>query len=107
MTCGTCEKFRTKKVGELLDHSKTCRSGDWAKVVEARRAGNIDTADRIARRAMGVKAPPMSDADRERLKQYQAEHGPEIAATLRANRKIRKARNERINATTETIRRKR
>jgi hypothetical protein len=58
----------------LLERSR----GPWAKVVELRASGQMDAADRAARRAMGVKTEPMSEETKEKLRAYNEEHKDEI-----------------------------
>lgn len=63
--------------------------GDWARVVELRANGEFDAADRIARRAMGVKSEPMSEEAKEKLREYRETHAEEIKARAKQKRAIK------------------
>lgn len=52
--------------------------GQWAKVVELRASGEMDAADRAARKAMGIVPEPMSEEAKEKLREYNETHKEEI-----------------------------
>lgn len=52
----------------------------WAHVVELRREGQLDAADRLVRKLLGVQGPPMSEETKEKLRLYNEEHKEEIKA---------------------------
>jgi hypothetical protein len=64
--------------------------GAWAKVVELRAKGELDAAERAAKRAMGIKGEPMDEETKAKLRVYEAEHKEEIAARRRTRRIERK-----------------
>lgn len=63
----------------------------WARVVELRLAGKHDSADRVAKKLLGVQGPPMSEEVKEKLRRYNAEHADEIKTRRRTQAAIRKA----------------
>ncbi len=80
MICGTCEASGFRKVRELKVHKATaCDRETWRKVAELRRAGDSDAAERLARRAMGIKSEPMSEETKEKLRAWKEAHADEIA----------------------------
>lgn len=58
--------------------------GGWARVVDLRRQGRVDTAARVAARLMGVKGEPMTEEARARVQEYREAHKDEIAAKRKA-----------------------
>jgi hypothetical protein len=92
MVCGACHEFRTKVVIKLRSHWRTdCKwRQKWARVIEHREAGRPETADRVAKRLLGVKSDPMSEDRREYLEQYRKDHAEEIKARAKATRAARK-----------------
>ena len=81
MICGTCKAPGFRAIRELKAHKATaCDRETWRKVAELRRAGDGDAADRLARRAMGIKSEPMSEETKEKLRLWKEEHAEEIRA---------------------------
>lgn len=81
MICGTCNEPGFRAIRELKAHKATaCDRAAWTKVAELRRAGDGDAADRLARRAMGIKSEPMSEETKEKLRLWKEEHAAEIQA---------------------------
>lgn len=66
----------------------------WVRVYEARQAGHIERASRIAARLLGVQGETMSDEKKEELRAYYEAHKEEIAAKRRA--KVAAARRMRM-----------
>lgn len=64
--------------------------GDWAKVVELRAKGDLETAGRIARRAMGVAPEPMDEETKMKLRAHAEEHKDEIKEKHKQEREIRR-----------------
>lgn len=62
------------------------RQSDWAKVVELRALGDLDAADRIAKRAMGIVPEPMSEEAKEKLREYNETHKDEIKERAKLKR---------------------
>lgn len=65
------------------------RRRDWAKVVELRAKGELDAADRIAKRAMGIVPEPMSEEAKEKLREYNETHKEEIKERAKLKRTIK------------------
>lgn len=87
MKCGQCGVGQ-ESVGLLLGHWNTdCGiRGSWKEVMEARREGDLDRAERLARKAMGIQGPEMSEETKEKLRQYRELHKEEIAAKEKLKR---------------------
>jgi CHASE3 domain sensor protein len=62
----------------------------WARVVQLRREGNQDAADRLVRKLLGVQGPPMSEETKEKLRLWNEEHKEEIQERKRTEREIRR-----------------
>jgi hypothetical protein len=75
----------------------------WARVVELRGRGEVESAHRLAAKLMGVQGPPMDEETKERLRQYKAEHKDEIKQREQQRRDVR----ERTLALLATGRRRR
>lgn len=93
-TCGHCKTF-TGSIDEIRLHQRKCGVDPrWAEVQVARLAGHDSTANRLARRILGV-AEPMSEEDKEKLRVYNETHKEEIQrrrqikATVRKNLKAK------------------
>jgi hypothetical protein len=63
---------------------------EWDRVVDLRRAGDLDKADRVAARLLGVKGEPMDEETKAKLRAYAEEHKDEIAAKRRLRSAILK-----------------
>lgn len=50
----------------------------WAHVVDLRRRGMRATAERVAKRLLGIKGPPMSEEKKAELRRWKEEHREEI-----------------------------
>lgn len=87
MICGKCGQKR-EKIYELYVHwQSTCESrAAWQRVIDAKKEGNFESAARIARKAMGVEGPEMSEETKEKLRQYREEHKEEISAKEKLKR---------------------
>lgn len=100
--------------GEVLVDPKRCpalhramtRAGErvrkaraaWQRVVDARREGHDETADRIAAKLMGIQGPPMSEEKKQELRAYYEAHKEEIAARRRAKAAAKKRMKEVLKA---------
>lgn len=62
--------------------------GQWTKVVELRAAGDLDAADRIAKRAMGIMPEPMSEETKQKLKEYNETHKEELRDRAKLKRTV-------------------
>ena len=104
MICGGCKEFRTRRISKLRAHWRAeCPvKADWGKVMEARRAGNDETASRIARKLLGIQGPPMTEETKEKLRLYQEEHAEEI----KARRAIAASARRRLRQVTKPSRRR-
>lgn len=78
--CPALHRMLTRMVG---------RQSDWAKVVELRAKGELDAADRIARRAMGIASEPMSEETKQKLREYNETHREEIKERAKLKRTIK------------------
>lgn len=87
--CGLCKKG-AKNVGDLLRHLKTCSDPRWERVLEARRKGNHETANRIVRKILGI-SKPMSEEAKEKLRLWSEAHKDEIRERRRGQRRLRAA----------------
>ena len=68
------------------------RREEWRKVSELRNAGQNASADRLARKLLGVKGPEMDEETRKKLREYNHEHRGEI----RERRKQERERKRRL-----------
>lgn len=107
MICGRCRTFRTSLIEFWFPHLKICRDPAWAKVWTARLAGENEKAQRLARRAMGIKGPEMSEETKEKLRAYGVEHKDEIAHRAKMRRVERRAYLRAMAAGTARLKRKR
>lgn len=98
MKCAYCRKpFR--KASKVLEHFRKDKCGAdlrWGKVVELRLAYKNDSANRLARKLLGV-ATPMSEEKKAELKKYNEEHKEEIAERAKKKREQRNRTLELIN----------
>jgi len=81
--CPTLHRALTR----MLERQR--EQGDWSRVVELRAKGDLDAADRVARRAMGIMPEPMSEEAKEKLRLYREEHVEEIKDRAKLKRTIR------------------
>lgn len=95
--CPALHRVLTRMAARLQESRK-----DWGRVIEARKAGEEDKADRIARRLMGIQGPEMSEEKKAELKAYYEAHKDEIAA----KRKAKAAAKRRMKELTKARRRK-
>lgn len=79
---------------------------DWERVAELRAKGRGDTADRIARRLLGVQGPPMSDEDKARLRQYAVDHADEIRERREQKKRLRRRTMELLKKAPKRLTRK-
>ncbi len=81
MKCATCKTGGIRSIAELEIHrGLACSRGGWDVVVDLRAAGDLEGAERAARKAMGIHGEPMSEETKEKLRKYQIEHAEEIKA---------------------------
>ena len=64
-------------------------SNGWQEVVILRAAGKDDSADRVARKLMGVESKTMSEETKAKLREYAETHKDEITERRRAKARIR------------------
>lgn len=79
MICGKCSKFSSKSYAEIKEHTRTtCESRKiWEDIMNAKRSGDDTVADRLVRKAFGIKTE-MSEETKAKLKQYYEDHKEEI-----------------------------
>lgn len=86
--CGEC---KIKVTGSTL-FTHPCNSESrqgWAKIIELKKMGNGASADRLAKKLMGIEPDPMSEEDKETMRLYREEHREELR---------QKAKNKRLQA---------
>jgi hypothetical protein len=95
MICGACGTEGLKGISELKNHS--CRiKEEWARVMDLRREGHDETANRVARRLLGVKGDPMNEETKEKLRRWKEEHAEDI----KAKQELKRQTEERLKAIT-------
>jgi hypothetical protein len=62
---------------------------EWGRVAELRAAGQAESANRLAKRLLGVQGPPMDEETKETLRRYKAEHKEEIKERGQQRRDVR------------------
>lgn len=62
---------------------------EWKRVVELRQAGQVDEADRLVRKLLGVQGPPMSEDKKAELRAWKEEHKDEIKEREKQRREVR------------------
>lgn len=62
----------------------------WTRVAAMRRAGDLDSADRLARKLLGVQGPPMSEETKAKLREYNETHKEEIQERRRQESEVRR-----------------
>jgi hypothetical protein len=62
----------------------------WKRIIELRKDGQHDAADRLVRKILGIQGPPMSEETKEKLRRYNEEHAEEIKARKQQEREVRK-----------------
>lgn len=62
---------------------------EWKRVVELRRAGQVDEADRLVRRLLGIQGPPMTEEKKAELRAWKEEHKDEIKGREKQRREVR------------------
>jgi hypothetical protein len=78
--CTRCKASGIKTIPQLKAHHKSdeCRHKDpWFKIIEARQAGKQGLVDKLIRKALGI-SKPMSEATKERLKEYNKENRDDV-----------------------------
>ena len=93
MICGKCLNYRSKKYDDIKIHQSTreCEKYDtWCKIAEARKSGQDGAADKLLRKALGIKTE-MSEETKQKLKSYYEEQKEEINLA----RKLKKASQKR------------
>lgn len=88
MICTACGRTGIRTVAVLKDHGCAARE-DWARVTLLKRQGKSDSADRLARRLLGVKGEPMDLETKERLRRWKEDHAEEIKARNEVERQAR------------------
>ena len=74
-----------------LERSRAKVRAKWERVQELRRAGLDGSAERLAKRLLGVKSkkPPMTAEKKAELAEWKAEHKEEIKQRKQTEREIR------------------
>ena len=63
---------------------------EWVRVAELRVAGQSETADRVARKLLGVQGPPMPEEKKAELREWREAHKEEIAERAKLKRLLRR-----------------
>lgn len=71
---------------------------EWARVCEMRRAGDLDAADKLARKILGVQGPPMTEEVKAKLRAHNEAHREEIRERARLRRIARRRTIEMLGA---------
>lgn len=74
-----------------LERGQAAEREGWQRVVDLRRDGKDDTADRVARKLLGIVGPPMTEEKKAELRAYNEAHREERAAKRKAQAAIRRA----------------
>lgn len=106
MICPACGKTGIRSVLVLKDHRCPTMS-DWGRVMKLRQNGEIESAERLARRLLGVKGEPMDDETKEKLRQWKEEHAEEIKARSEVKRQARERLEAMVAPAKGELRRKR
>lgn len=77
MICTACGMAGIRTVQILKDHGCPTMA-DWGRVMKLRQEGETQSAERLARRLLGVKGEPMDEEAKERLRRWKEEHAQEI-----------------------------
>lgn len=64
---------------------------EWQKVVDLRRDGKDDAADRMVRKILGIQGPVMTEEVKAKLRAYNEAHKEEIKERRKQERAIRRA----------------
>ena len=75
----------------------------WARVAKMKAAGQVDAANKLAAKLMGVHGPPMPEERKAYLREYTKEHKEEIKQRQEQKHVVR----ERTLARLKTVRRRR
>lgn len=105
MICVNCGGTGIKTSRELFRHQDECYSRGWQEVVNLRLAGEYEAADRKTRKLLGVNTP-MTEEDKQKLKEYYEEHKEEIKIRAKAKRQAKKRQQELMKSGSTSIKRK-
>lgn len=91
-----------------LERSRAMVRAKWERVQELRRAGLDGSAERLAKRLLGVKSkkPPMTPEKKAELAEWKAEHKEEIKQRKQTEREIRQRTLALLRTGTKKVRRK-
>jgi CHASE3 domain sensor protein len=90
MNPSTVDPVKCPRLHAALRREVEARQGGWAKVAELRRAGDLDAADRLVRRLLGVQGAPMSEETKEKLREYTEAHKDEIRDRRKHERDVQR-----------------
>lgn len=79
----------------------------WVRVLELRRKGENERADKLAYSLMGVKGPPMPEERKEHCRQYKQDHKEEIKERAKQTRAVNLRTRQLTMAGKGALRRKR
>lgn len=75
---------------ERMVARRKAAGGGWARVVEFRAAGDMNAADRLVRKLLGVQGPPMSEETKAKLRAYEEEHREDIRLRRKQRQEVRR-----------------
>lgn len=87
----TVDARRCPTLHRALSRGQAAEREGWQHVVDLRAAGKDDTADRVARRLLGIKGEPMTEEKKAELRAYNEAHREERAARRKQQAAIRRA----------------
>jgi hypothetical protein len=87
----TVDPKKSPTLARCLARGRAVEDKEWSRVVEFRRQGKDDSADRLAKKLLGVQGPPMTEETKAKLRRYSEEHKEEIEARRKARAALRKA----------------
>jgi len=107
---GTVAVDATKypRLHAALERGRTKQRERWERVQELRRAGLDGSAERLAKRLLGVKSKkgPMTEEKKEYLAQWKEEHKDDIKQRKQSEREIRQRTLALLKTGTKKVRRK-
>lgn len=90
MNFSTVDPVKCPRLHAALQREASVRGPGWAQVAEFRRTGDLDSADRLVRKLLGVKNPPMSEETKEKLREWNEAHKDEIRDRRKHERDVRR-----------------
>lgn len=99
MRCGFCKTKVSPRWFFQHIKKRKCPFIAWNEVMELRKNGQHDKADKKANILMGIKPMPMSDETKEKLRVYNETHKAEIKQKQKLKRIQKKILKQRLKGT--------